>query len=80
MSVDIIARGLALQARPIAVNATELASVAVPQSVKAIRTSGYDQAGKGAGLYVSDALATAALGVGAPAVLQAIDRWPLLAA
>ncbi len=61
MSVDIIARSLARAATPVAATATAIPTLQLAMSVGVIQTSGYAVSGTGAGLYVSDALATLAL-------------------
>lgn len=83
MSVDIIARSLARAATPVAATATEIPTLQLALSVGVIQTSGYAVAGTGAGLYVSDALATLALATVHPRFCkQSLDGryWRLLPA
>lgn len=71
---DIGARALALRA--IAESAQTFATVsqaALPTSINALMTSGYSTHGLGAGLYVSDALATAALAAAHPLAVFAAE-------
>ncbi len=61
MSADIIARGLALQARPVTALAADVPTLRIALSCELLQTHGYAASGKGAGTYVCDALATSAL-------------------
>lgn len=81
MGLDIIARALAGSARADAATAlarsvpigrfTELPTISVDASYSAVVTSGYSQAGSGAGRYVADALATPALAAAHPRACKA---------
>lgn len=76
MSVDIIARALALAATPVAATAAAISNLKLAPSVGIIQTSGYDVAGSGAGLYVSDSLANAALALAHPRFCKADGSSP----
>lgn len=89
MSVDFVARALATrqqqssgQAQSFTTLATGIPGVQVPSAVKLLQTSGYAADGIGAGTYVSDALATAALATAHPRFCK-VDgggrHWRLLA-
>lgn len=81
MSADIVARGLALQARTATVTANDLAAVRIAPTLNRIDTSGYTAIGAGSGTYVSDALADAALAAAHPIFCkQSLDGryWRLL--
>jgi hypothetical protein len=66
MSVDSVARALAIQAQPVDTLATGIGSVSIPAVNKVFRTKGYGALGKGIGLYVADSLANAALAAAHP--------------
>ncbi len=66
MSVNLIARALAPAASPVSTSASAIAALRVASTTGYIQTSGYAVSGKGAGLYVSDSLASAALALAHP--------------
>jgi hypothetical protein len=76
MSVDLIARALAVAATPIGSTAMAISSLRPASSVTLIQTSGYSVVGIGAGLYVSDALANAALALAQPRICKADGSSP----
>jgi hypothetical protein len=81
MSVDLIARGLALQASPLAPTALGLAGIRPPAALHRLITSGYATPGQGAGTYIADALATSGLASAHPRFCkQSLDGrfWRLL--
>ena len=81
MSVDIIARALALAATPVASTAAGISTLRPATSVGVIQTSGYSTPGEGAALYVSDGLANAALAIAHPRFCRADSNgryWRLM--
>ncbi len=81
MSVDLIARALAVSTTPIAASSAGIATLRLAATVGFIQTSGYAAPGKGAGFYVSDELATPALAETHPRFCkQSLDGrfWRLL--
>lgn len=82
MSVDTVARGMALRSQDSTKLATEISSTQVPSDVYRIHTSGYSVIGKGAATYVNDSQATSALATAHPRLCkQSADGryWRLLA-
>lgn len=86
MAVDFVARATAAAARsianrPVAELFNSLGSRSAPLAANAIMSHGFDTAGRGAALYVSDGLATAALGAAHPRFCKAdsTGRWFRLA-
>ena len=71
MSVDLIARGLALAASPVSSTAEAIPTLRLAASVGVIQTSGYATPGIGAGIYVADGLANAALAAAHPRFCKA---------
>ena len=71
MSVDIIARVLVLAASPVSSTAEAIPTLRLATSVGVIQTSGYAIPGIGAGIYVADGLANAALAAAHPRFCKA---------
>lgn len=71
MSVDIIARALAVTATPVSSVAVAIPTLRLASSVVMIQTSGYDVPGSGAGIYAADALANLALATAHPRLCKA---------
>ena len=71
MSVDIIARVLVLAASPAPSTAEAIPTLRLATSVGVIQTSGYATPGIGAGIYVADGLANAALAAAHPRFCKA---------
>ena len=71
MSVDVIARSLALAASPVSSTAETIPTLRLATSVGVIQTSGYAIPGIGAALYVADGLANSALAAAHPRFCKA---------